>query len=133
MPITSEQYLAMLCRTEKNRGRDTPSANTPAEKEIEEIHEPILKWAREQVPFVPVIYHRPDIKSGLKRGVNDLTVFFRGEVFLLEGKSRTGKLSTEQIAWIIACGKQGFKVHVIHSAQDFFDMIKFSSPATGGS
>lgn len=116
----------MLSRTEGNRIRNgIENPENPAQDEIEEIHRPILEWARKQIPFIPVIYHRPDKKSGLKKGVHDLTVFYKSHAICIEGKTERGKLRTDQLAWILAMEKQGFKVEVLRSAERFFDIIKW--------
>jgi len=122
--ISPAQYLQMLTRTEGNRLREGPSHHTPAEKEIAEIHEPILAWARSFIPFVPVIYHRPDKKSGLFKGTHDLTIFYKGHAICGEGKTRTGKRSTDQLGWALAMERQGFKVAVWRSPEEFFDIIR---------
>lgn len=125
MGITPEQYHEMLARTEGNRIRDgIEMPENPAQDEIEEIHIPILEWARKQIPFVPVIYHRPDKKSGLKKGVHDLTVFYKAHAICGEGKTEHGKLRTEQLAWILAMEKQGFKVQIWRSSEQFFEIIR---------
>lgn len=123
MPISEDQLYEMLARLEKNSGRAVIEKTGAVENEIDEVHEPILAWARSFIPFVPVIYHRPDKKSGLRRGVNDLTVLYKKHTLLIEGKSKKGKIRPEQLVWALACENQGFKVHVITSPEEFFKLI----------
>lgn len=114
----------MLARLEKNCGRNVIDKTGAVEDEIEEVHMPILAWARKFIPFVPIIYHRADKKSGLKKGVHDLTVFYKRHAICIEGKSKNGKLRPEQLVWKLAMETQGFTVHVITNPADFFELIR---------
>lgn len=104
----------------KNRQAAPPDA---CEDEIAGVHEPIIKWCISQYPQVPYIHSRPDKRSTIGLGVPDLTLFYRGHAILIEGKSKTGKLSPDQLAWKVLAGLQGFEVHVIRSYDGFLSLI----------
>ena len=112
----------MLTRLEGSKARE-PKPHDAVEHEISGLHEPIIAWCRSFVPMVPYIHHRTDKKSGINTGAPDFVIFFEGKVFLFECKSRTGKRSTDQLAWGICAENQGFPVHVIYSMEQFHQII----------
>lgn len=73
--------------------------------------------------MVPYIHHRTDKKSGIGSGAPDFVLFFQGQVLLFECKSKTGKRTTDQLAWAVCAENQGFKVHVIYSMEQFHEAI----------
>lgn len=129
MPITPEQAQEMIRRTEINSGRLKPAAPSEcpadaAELEIEGLHEPLMKWCREQVPAVPFIRSRSDQPSTIGEGVHDFTLFYRKHTICIEWKSRTGKPKIKQLAWRMLMEAQGFTVHEWRSMNQFYEFIK---------
>jgi hypothetical protein len=57
-------------------------------------------------------------------GVPDRIVFINQQVFLVELKTATGKLSPRQEIVFDEIGEQGFPVHVLHSKEDVEDFIR---------
>ena len=57
-------------------------------------------------------------------GVPDRIVFINQQVFLVELKTATGKLSPRQEIVFDDIGEQGFPVHVLHSKEDVEDFIR---------
>ena len=126
MSIPASALPEILARLDRNAGRTArvPSSSPDAaEKEIEEIHYPILAWCKNQVPFVPCVHARTDQVSTIAEGVPDFIVAYRGKVFWIECKTRTGKLSPKQLGWQMALEAQGASYHLIRSFQDFLDII----------
>ena len=57
-------------------------------------------------------------------GVPDRIVFIGQQVFLVELKTETGKLSPRQELVFDDLGEQGYPVHVLHSKDDVEDFIR---------
>jgi hypothetical protein len=57
-------------------------------------------------------------------GVPDRIVFLQNQVFFVELKTATGKLSPRQTIVFDDLGEQGFPVHVLHSKEDVEDFIR---------
>jgi hypothetical protein len=126
MSISPDQYNEMLRRTEINSGRlpkDAPISDDAvgAGKEIEELHRPIIEWLKgKQFPF---FYTRPDRPSGAIPGTVDFGILAKGNIILIECKTREGKMRPEQIGWSILAERQSHKVHVIRSMGEFFQLM----------
>ena len=56
-------------------------------------------------------------------GVPDRLVFINQQVYLVELKTQTGRLSPRQELVFDDLGEQGFPVHVLHSKDDVEDFI----------
>ena len=56
-------------------------------------------------------------------GVPDRIVFLAGQVFFVELKTETGRLSPRQEIVFDDLGEQGFPVHILHSKEDVDDFI----------
>lgn len=126
MPIRPDQYRDMVSRLERNKLRTGDiSPEVPgdaAEREIEELHYPILKWCKDQ--GAAYIRARSDMASTIQKGAPDFTIFHNGRVFLIECKSKTGKLRPEQIGWAMLAERNLFKVHVVRSMSEFLEIVK---------
>jgi hypothetical protein len=126
MPISRDQYNEMVTRLESNKLRaGNVTAQIPgdaAEREIEELHYPILQWCKDQ--GAAYIRARSDMMSTIQRGAPDFTIFHQGRVFLIECKSRTGKLKPEQIGWAMMAERNKFQVHVVRSMAEFMEIVK---------
>jgi hypothetical protein len=121
---TPADVLAFALRV---KPKDKPlrgEAQHGASREIKDLHEPILRWARSQIPFVPVFYTRPDKASGAFPGTPDFAILYKRQCILIECKTRIGKIRPEQTAWGIAAAGQGFQVHIVRSLSEFSSLIE---------
>lgn len=134
MPISPFQFQMMAARTAQSRKNsklkiqtaedvafDVPIAG--AELEIRDIHKPIIDWCKNQVPTVPYINSRPDLASTIGEGVQDFTIFYKGQALCIECKSRTGKPDEHQRDWAHLMAAQGFVVHIVRSFQQFLELV----------
>ena len=70
------------------------------------------------------IHSRMDVPTTTACGVCDFVIFAEsGLVINIECKSRSGKLSLNQNAFIAAMRKNGHTVHVISSLREFFEIV----------
>jgi hypothetical protein len=63
-------------------------------------------------------------RTGRTLGEWDFTIIADGRVFLIECKSRDGKLRPEQRALIAWAAKLGHTVHVVRSFEQFLEVVK---------
>lgn len=135
MTISPQQFQEMLRRVEQNAHRLQPPAKTPetgAALEIPEIHRPIVNWCLSQIPHIPFIHHRTDKRSGIQEGAPDFVIVYRGDVLLIECKSKTGKLSEDQHTWKWLAEKQSVPVHIVRSYEEFISLIAACDSASVG-
>jgi hypothetical protein len=57
-------------------------------------------------------------------GVPDRIVFLQNQVYLVELKAQTGRLSPRQVVVFDDLGEQGFPVHVLRSKEDVEEFLK---------
>lgn len=132
-------FHMMAMRVQQNRksklqvqpGTDTAfdvplkeSAYDAVEYEIKGLHKPIIDWCTHQVPAVPYIHSRPDVESTIGEGVQDFTIFYKGQAICIECKSRTGKPSDKQRDWAHLMAAQGFVVHIVRDLQTFLELVR---------
>lgn len=122
MGIPEYQYNEMLLRLEGNKRRTAAIAEDAVDLEIEGLHEPIIKWCKDH--GAAFIRARSDLPSTIAKGAPDFTIFYQGRVFLIECKSRTGKLKPEQLGWHIQAERNKFVVHIIRSMSEFLEIVK---------
>jgi len=120
--ISNSDYLAMLAKLDKNSLREPPAADDAVSEEIP-LHYEIIKWCRAQYPQVPYIHARTDKRSGIAKGACDFTIFWKGKALCLELKSRTGKLSPDQVVWKLLMERQGFPVVCVRSLTEFLALV----------
>lgn len=102
---------------------DTPSAyGVSPGKEIELLHEPILKWCLDN--RAPFVHARSDKRSGINVGAPDFIIGWKGKVFWIECKTKTGKMENEQIGFKILLELQGLEYHVIRTMEEFYALMK---------
>lgn len=119
MRFTPEQYREYQIRTGQFKaGLATAAA---CSKEIEELHYPIIRWLRDH--RIPFAHNRTDMESTAGNGVPDFIFPYRGKVLFVECKTKTGKLSTEQLAWKMGAEQQGQCVHVIRTMDEFYTLV----------
>ncbi len=119
--ITPEHFQAMVTRLERNKLRAAPVPADAVEYEIEGLHEPIIKWCRDN--RAAYIRARSDVASTISRGAPDFTILYKGKVLLVECKSRTGKLKPEQLGWKMLSEMNQFQVHVVRSMSEFLELV----------
>lgn len=94
-----------------------------AGEEIEKLHRPALKWLRENGHSF--IYNRPDRASTGTPGAPDLVVAAGGgRILFIEFKTKSGKLSREQVTWHHLAATAGHTVHVVRSIEAFMELMK---------
>lgn len=124
MPISQAEYLEMLRRTKDARHRDIERVAGGCSREIEELHIPIIEFCNKQKPRWKYIHARPDRESTIQLGCQDFTIFAPGgRVFLFEGKTKDGKLTTDQLAWHHEMSLLGWEVKVIRSYPEFLAAV----------
>lgn len=121
MPITPEQFNAMLLRTQKSKLREGPPPDDAVEAEIP-LHGEIMKWCKDH--NAPYVHANPYKKSRVNPGVTDFVVGYKGRVFWIEVKTRDGKRSTDQLAFAMLLEMQGLKAHVVRSMSEFLELMK---------
>jgi len=123
MGIDPTTFEAMKIRLEWNRRKKNrqPLQDDAVEDEVSELHEPILKWCREN--HVAFIYSRSDKKATINKGAPDFTICWKGKVIFIECKSKTGKFRPEQIAWRLGAESAGIPVHAVRSMGEFYETL----------
>jgi len=101
---------------------EVPIAADPG-TEIRALHRPIIEWCERQVPRVPYIHSRTDVPSSIPVGMQDFTIFYKGQCFCIECKTRTGKLDKDQQSWAYLMAAQGWTVHIIRSVEQFLELV----------
>lgn len=97
------------------------------QKEVgkEGIQDEIAKFCNSQFPRWKFIHSRTDRRSTTPVGSPDFVVFIPGgRVLCVECKSKSGKLSIEQLAWSKEMGMIGHTIHVVRSLGEFIALTK---------
>lgn len=96
--------------------------------EIEsELHDDILRYCANKLWYV--VHSRMDKETTTQKGVPDFIIFGRrdGEgmptVWLIEAKSKSGKLKPEQAATKAYLDRNGFTVRVVRSMPEFMAVV----------
>jgi len=121
MGISPFDYQQMLARVSRKNQEQIPQ--DAVSREVSELHEPIIRWCQAQVPFVPFIHARTDRKSTIAEGAPDFAIFYQGHALLIECKTKTGKMSPEQLGWALAAERQHFRVLVVRSMSEFLEAV----------
>ena len=88
-----------------------------------DLHEQILAYCRSRgwIPF----HARMDKPSTATIGQPDFLIWADGgREFAIECKSRTGKLSVEQMALRAQANRLGHKVYLVHSFREFVEVTQ---------
>jgi hypothetical protein len=120
MGISSIQFQEMLARTERNRGRSqAPADAVEDESELQnDIERECLRRG-----WLP-LRSRMDRKNTRRKGECDFIILADcARVFLVETKSKTGKLSVEQQGFIAHARKLGKPVFVVRSMAEFYNVV----------
>ena len=116
--ITTSEFKAMQARLAANKKLTV--IGTPVEGESE-LHAQILAECKRRL--WPVIHSRMDAKTTTFKGCPDFAVFAdKGRTFLIECKTRKGKLTPEQIGWQMLIERNSHSYHVVRSFQEFLNI-----------
>lgn len=90
--------------------------------EVRTLHEPFKAWLnKRQVPYV---YHRPDQRSGIRKGWPDFTVLWMSHVCCIEFKTAKGKISPDQEACHKHIRRSGNRVVVARSVEEAIEACR---------
>lgn len=116
--ITPTQYSIMLARTNCHNSQQKPHDACKSEMEL---HYQIIDECRQRGWIA--LRSRSDMPTGRPLGEPDFIILADcGKILLVECKSKTGKLSSEQIGFSVMADKLGHKVHLVRSFAEFMDM-----------
>lgn len=132
MPITPEQFEDMRRRTERARGiiPDAPENAELTAKSLldavtdeERLHNDIIKFCRDSGW---IYFHGSMAHKTLRTvGEPDFTILANNaRVFFIECKTKTGKLSPEQLALKLWAEKLGHTIHTVRSMSEFKEIVK---------
>lgn len=118
--ITPYQFQEMALRVTPKVKHTVPEDATNNESEL---HSAIMEWIKKQHPLPAYTHARMDRKSRMTLGAPDFILLFRGRVLLIECKTKTGKRSSDQLAWALLAELNGFSVHEVRSFSQFLEVI----------
>ena len=120
MKVTSEQYIEMLGRLNRNKLRESPAQ--PDSTSESDLHEKILAYCRERL--WPVVHSRMDRATTNALGVPDFVIAASdGRVLWVEVKSSQGKLRPEQAGFKVMLEMHGHVYHLVTSMRRFLDIV----------
>ncbi len=113
--------------TYPDNGGSQRAASAQLEVGKDGIQAQIRKWCDSQWPKWKVIQARSDQRSTIALGAQDCTIFAPGSrVFCIEVKAKGKKLRPEQMAWKVEMEMLGHTVQVVHSLEEFLELVKES-------
>lgn len=121
MSISEDQYRIMQMRLGaqwlKNHVRITSDAPVELESPLQEE---CIAYAKSKGWWT--LWSRMDLRTTTPLGTPDLIVFAdRGRVFIVEAKTRKGKLRPAQLGVKIRLESLGHTVHVVRSLREFVE------------
>jgi hypothetical protein len=119
--ITLAEYLIMQRRRENRSRLQSPIATTSSGSEAD-LQNQIADYCRTEgwIALRGSMAHR----THRTKGEADFTILAsRGRKFLVECKTKTGKLSTDQLALKMQAESLGHAVAVVRSFQDFLELV----------
>jgi hypothetical protein len=121
--ISRLAFQQMLARLEASNSRISRVAKAPDSVEEEaDLHAQIIDYCRSK--GWGYIHGRMDRRSTVTEGSPDFVICAdSGRVFFVEAKSKDGKVSVKQQAWIAQAKRNGHTVHVLRSVQELNDII----------
>lgn len=125
MRISTLQYQQMLERTQRNVKREVESINPVARES--DLHDEIEKYCRQKawICFHGSMAHR----TMRTKGENDFHCLLpNGIVLFVECKTKTGKLTPEQLGLSLWMEKLGHKMHVVRSFKEFLILVQSYLP-----
>lgn len=123
MGVPLADFLRMQCRLKtKDLSISGPLKGDPVSRESK-LHDQIMEECRTRRWLV--IHSRMDMPATVAKGVPDFVIMAdKGRLLLVECKSKTGKLTIEQMAFGIMAEELGHKVHVVRSLEEFREAAK---------
>jgi hypothetical protein len=119
MNWTQEDYNRNLAKALAKSPQPKPA---DAVEDESELHEDIIRYCRSQ--GWAYVRSRMDKRSTSTVGAPDFVVYASGgRIFSFECKSRTGKLSTAQLAFRLQAEMNGHTVWIVYSIADFHAAI----------
>lgn len=89
------------------------------------LHSAIIRHCRAQWPPWKYIHSRTDQRSTVDLGVADFVILLPGgRTVYIECKTKTGKLSEDQMGWALQAKMLGHIVHVVRSMPEFLEIVK---------
>lgn len=117
--FTQSDYIAMLARL---KGKPAAVADAGAVSRERCLHDQILNECKARRWLV--VHSRMDQPTSQGLGVPDFIILADGgRMFLVEAKSRQGKLSIPQMAFGIMAESLGHKVSVVRSLANFIEVV----------
>lgn len=127
MGIPLHQFREMTERVERNKLRAPVASAEACERETgsDGLHAQIMRWCDSQWPRWKYIHSRTDKRSTVDPGVPDFAVFGPyPRCIVVECKSKSGKLSTDQQNWIAEMKMIGWTVNVVWNLEEFLGLTK---------
>jgi hypothetical protein len=124
MSFSHSDYLAMQARCD--RSRKTICENLGETKGVSkesDLHNDIIAFCKSKgwIYFHGSMAHR----AMRTRGECDFQILAdRGRVFFIERKTKTGKLSSEQLGLQMWAEKLGHKIHLCRTMDEFLEIVK---------
>lgn len=120
MGWTNADYQAALARLSKTAA-PTPGQYVVVERE-KELHDAIMAECRRRGWIT--IHARMDKPTTMEVGTMDFVILAsRGRLFLVEAKSKTGKLTKEQTVLRAWCHHLGHEISIVKSVGEFMHII----------
>lgn len=122
MRVSSAQLAAIGYHPDGTRMDNTQCTVGRSSESERTLHARILDHCR----FFgwPVVHSRMDRPATSGVGTPDFVIAMHdGRTLWIEAKTATGKLTTEQAAWLAALRKNGHSAHVVRSLRQLKDII----------
>lgn len=118
--MSTAEVNAYLAKQFADQRKDAVSTGVPVECESLLHNQIICECKRRQWIY---FHSRMDRPTGSTIGQPDFILLLpNGRTLLIECKSKTGKLSSEQLGMIIWAKKLGHTIHVICSMEEFYEI-----------
>lgn len=123
MRISQAEFLVMQARCDAARNVVLNPGARVGESKESDLHNKIIEAckARGWIYF----HGSMVVKSSRTIGEPDFTILAdKGRVFFVECKTKTGKLSPEQLGIKMWAEKLGHTIHVVRSMEEFLEAVK---------
>lgn len=117
--LTESEYQTILLRTQRGNPQAPPAESVARESDL---HDAIAAYctARQWVVF----HSRMDRRTTTGVGLPDFVILADGgRTFLIEAKSKLGKLRPEQLGVILWAERRGHTIHVVRSMGEFLEIV----------
>lgn len=120
-----QDYIAMQARLKK--GGFDASCTSSTETRERKLHDQILSHLQNEHWLV--VHSRMDIPSTVAKGVPDFIILAsKGRLIMVECKSKTGKLTPEQMGFKIMAEHLEHTVHIVRSFTEFLEVVNQITP-----